>query len=118
MKNYYDILGVKKTDSPEDIKRAYHILAHQYHPDKNNGNEQKFKEINEAYRILSNHASRAEYDRNYAGGSHSSEPINNTRKKEKVDVTERNWFPFVIVCLVGLALIGWATSPGSQDKKC
>ncbi len=60
--NYYDVLGVKKDSSPEEIKRAYRKLAHQYHPDKDKGNESKFKEINEAYQVLSSSEKRQQYD--------------------------------------------------------
>lgn len=63
MKDYYHILGVGKAATDEDIKKAYRKLAHQYHPDKPGGNEQKFKEINEAYQVLSDRAKRAHYDR-------------------------------------------------------
>jgi len=63
MKDYYTILGVTKTATEEDIKRAYRKLAHQYHPDKPGGDEKKFKEINEAYQILSDKSKRAQYDR-------------------------------------------------------
>jgi len=62
-KDYYQILGVPKTASTEDIKKAFHKLAHQYHPDKASGNEAKFKEINEAYQVLSDKNKRAQYDR-------------------------------------------------------
>jgi len=61
MKDYYEILGVKKTASPEEIRKAFYKLAHQYHPDKG-GNEAKFKEINEAYQVLSNKEKRNQYD--------------------------------------------------------
>lgn len=61
-KNYYDILGVSKSASPEEVKRAYRKLAHQYHPDKDKGNEQKFKEVNEAYQVLGNSEKRQQYD--------------------------------------------------------
>ncbi len=61
-KNYYDILGVTKSASQEEIKKAFRNLAHKYHPDKKDGNAEKFKEINEAYTILSNEKKRAEYD--------------------------------------------------------
>ena len=61
-KNYYDILGVQKGASSDDIKKAYRKLAHQYHPDKGNGNAEKFKEVNEAYQILSNTEKRNQYD--------------------------------------------------------
>lgn len=62
MKDYYQILGVSRNASPEEIKRAYYKLAHKYHPDKG-GDEKKFKEINEAYQVLSNKEKRAQYDR-------------------------------------------------------
>ncbi|MFH1423834.1 MAG: molecular chaperone DnaJ [Candidatus Nealsonbacteria bacterium] len=60
-KDFYQILGVEKTASPEDIRKAYHKLAHQHHPDKG-GDESKFKEVNEAYQTLSNKDKRAQYD--------------------------------------------------------
>jgi molecular chaperone DnaJ len=62
-KDYYQILGVPRTSSAEEIKKAYYKLAHQYHPDKKDGNEEKFKEVNEAYQILSDKEKRAQYDR-------------------------------------------------------
>ncbi len=62
-KDYYQILGVPKTASAEEIKKAFHKLAHQYHPDKAGGNEARFKEINEAYQVLSDKDKRAQYDR-------------------------------------------------------
>lgn len=61
-KDYYKILGVDKTASEDDIKKAYRRLAHQHHPDKNGGSDEKFKEINEAYQVLSNKEKRAQYD--------------------------------------------------------
>jgi molecular chaperone DnaJ len=60
--NFYDILGVSKSSSEDEIKRAYRKLAHQYHPDKGSGNEQKFKEVNEAYQVLGNADKRHQYD--------------------------------------------------------
>ena len=62
MKDYYQILGVSRDASPEEIKKAYWKLAHKYHPDKKGGDEKKFKEINEAYQVLSNKQKRAQYD--------------------------------------------------------
>ena len=65
-KDYYEILGVKKTESDEEIKKAYRGLAKKYHPDKNKGNkeaENKFKEISEAYAVLSDREKREQYDR-------------------------------------------------------
>lgn len=63
MADYYQVLGVTKNASSEEIKKAYHKLAHQHHPDKGGGDEKKFKEINEAYQILSDKEKRAQYDR-------------------------------------------------------
>ncbi len=60
--DYYQVLGVPKTASQEEIKKAFHKLAHKYHPDKG-GDEKKFKEINEAYQVLSNTEKRAQYDK-------------------------------------------------------
>lgn len=62
-KDYYKILGVSKDASQEEIKKSFRTLARQYHPDKKNGDEKKFKEINEAYQTLSNKEKRANYDR-------------------------------------------------------
>src|SRR4051812_23127808 len=65
-KDYYDILGVKKTATDEEIKKAYRALAKKHHPDKNKGNkeaENRFKEISEAYAVLSDKEKREQYDR-------------------------------------------------------
>src|SRR3989344_679266 len=62
-KDYYKILGVTKTASEEEIKKAYRRLADQHHPDKAGGDEAKFKEINEAYQVLSDKQKRVNYDR-------------------------------------------------------
>ncbi len=62
-KDYYEILGVPKSAADDEIKRAYRKLAHQYHPDKNKGDDKKFKEINEAYQVLGNREKREQYDR-------------------------------------------------------
>src|SRR3989344_1539350 len=68
MKDYYDILGVSRNASGDDIKRAYRKLAHEHHPDKKGGDEKKFKEINEAYQILGDEQKRQQYDRFGKGG--------------------------------------------------
>jgi molecular chaperone DnaJ len=70
MKNYYEILGVPKGASEDDIKKAFRKLAQKYHPDKKGGDEAKFKEVSEAYAVLSDKKRRAEYDmygKNFAG---------------------------------------------------
>ncbi len=61
-KDYYNILGVSKGASKDEIKTAFRKLAHQYHPDKGGGNEQKFKEVSEAYSILGDDTKRQQYD--------------------------------------------------------
>ena len=71
MKNYYDLLGVPKTANEDDIKKAFRKLAHKYHTDKKGGDEAKFKEVSEAYAVLSDQKKRAEYDtygKTFAGG--------------------------------------------------
>lgn len=61
-KNFYEILGVSKTASADEIKKAFRTLAHKYHPDKDGGDEAKFKEVAEAYGVLSDQNKRAQYD--------------------------------------------------------
>ena len=66
-KDYYEILGVNKGASKDEIKKAFYKLAHKYHPDKKEGNEAKFKQVNEAYQVLSDDAKRSKYDQYGAG---------------------------------------------------
>jgi molecular chaperone DnaJ len=61
-KDYYSVLGVGKSASKDDIKKAFRKLAHKYHPDKTGGDDAKFKEVSEAYAILSDDKKRREYD--------------------------------------------------------
>jgi molecular chaperone DnaJ len=63
MSNYYETLGVSKTASADEIKKAYRKLAHEHHPDKGSkGDAEKFKAVNEAYQVLSNTDKRSQYD--------------------------------------------------------
>ena len=75
-KNYYEILGVSKTASKDEIKRAYRKLAHEHHPDKSGGGDEKrFREANEAYEVLSDDSKRAQYDQfgqTFSGGQSAS----------------------------------------------
>lgn len=66
-KNYYDVLGVNKQASQDDIKKAYRKLSKKYHPDRNGGDDSKFKEINEAYDILGDETKRKQYDNPFGG---------------------------------------------------
>src|SRR3989338_7865462 len=61
-KDYYKILGIDKSASEDEIKKAFRKLAHQYHPDKKGGDEAKFKEVNEAYQVVGNAEKRKQYD--------------------------------------------------------
>jgi molecular chaperone DnaJ len=62
MKDYYKTLGVGKNATKDEIKKAFYKLAHEHHPDKNKGDDKKFKEVNEAYQVLSDEKKRAHYD--------------------------------------------------------
>jgi len=73
-KDYYEILGVNKGASKDEIKKAFHKLAHKHHPDKNKGDDTKFKEVNQAYQTLSDDQKRAQYDRFGADGPQGFNP--------------------------------------------
>ena len=91
MKNYYQSLGVEPEASFEDIKKAYRQYAKKFHPDKQNGDEffeDRFKEIQEAYEVLSSESSRDDYDDSFYSfyarqdGEASKEEADNTLREE------------------------------------
>lgn len=81
-KDYYKTLGIEKGAKDEDIKKAYRKLALKYHPDKNKtpGAEEKFKEVAEAYEVLSDKKKREVYDRYGEEGLKGSECLNQVHK--------------------------------------
>ena len=66
-KNYYDVLGVSKTATQDEIKKVYRELCKKYHPDKHGGDDTKIKEINEAYSVIGDEQKRKEYDAQSSG---------------------------------------------------
>ena len=101
-KDYYDILGVPRDASGEDIKRAYRILAHQFHPDRPDGNEKRFKAVNEAYRILSDSKSRAKYD--HASNENPQERTTNPADEQEIPKKKNNTV-IIVVTIIGLILL-------------
>ncbi len=119
-RDYYEILGVNKEASSEEIKKVYRRLARQYHPDLNPGNkeaEEKFKTIGEAYEILSDPSRRSQYDqfsrywkqKGFAGGKQTPKPKawgdnrpNNGRSNQEVDPSEFPDFESFINQVIGV----------------
>jgi len=87
-RDYYEILGVSKDSSADDIKKAYRKVAMQYHPDRNPGDkaaEEKFKEAAEAYEVLSDADKRSQYDRfGHAGMSNNGRGFSGNPNMEDI----------------------------------
>ena len=102
MKDYYKILGVSRTASDEEIKKAYKKMSMKYHPDRPAGDEEKFKDINKAYEILSDPLKRVQYNQgqqNPTGGNgdyeHPSDASgSNTRFRFNTNGNMPNGFNF------------------------
>ena len=91
--NYYQILGLQRDVSQEEIKKAYRRIAKQYHPDSNPGNreaEKKFKEASEAYEVLSNEEKRKNYDHKLTPEWNKPKPTKTAENK----TTVKQPFPF------------------------
>lgn len=119
-RDYYEILGVDKDASSEEIKKVYRRLARQYHPDLNPGNkeaEEKFKIIGEAYEILSDPSRRSQYDqfsrywkqKGFAGGKQTPKPkgwgdrSNSRSSNQEVDPSEFSDFESFINQVIGVS---------------
>src|SRR3989339_506149 len=131
MNDYYDILGVARNATKDDIKKAYRKLAHKYHPDKTSGDDKKFKELSEAYEILYDDKKRAEYDtygKTFAGGGGRASAGRRTKRGADIAVdlsisfedsifgTERR----VLLSKVSYCFVckGSGAEPNSEMEKC
>ena len=96
MSNYYEILGVSKNATADEIKKAYRTLAFKYHPDRNPGNtaaEEKFKQISAAYDVLGDEAKRRQYDMGgYSADSYSSAGSQSQQYQHQYQYTYSNPF--------------------------
>ncbi len=95
MSNYYEILGVSKNATADEIKKAYRTLAFKYHPDRNQGNaeaEEKFKQISAAYDVLGDEAKRRQYDMGYSTDSYSSAGQSQQQYQRQYQYTYSNPF--------------------------
>lgn len=93
-KNYYKVLNVDKNSDDKDIKKSYRKLAIENHPDKNNGDDKKFKEINEAYLTLSDKTTKQNYDNQSPHGKNYN-PMNNIHNGFNFNFGGTNPFDFI-----------------------
>jgi curved DNA-binding protein len=105
IRNYYELLGITRDASPDEIKQAFRRLARKYHPDLNPGDkaaEDKFKDISEAYEILSDNSRRSQYDR-FTGfwRRNRNKPANNTPRERATDEDFNDDFNTFIDRLLG-----------------
>lgn len=123
-KDYYVILGLDKTATADDIKKAYRKLARKYHPDMNPGNKQaeaRFKEVNEAYEVLSDLDKRRKYDQfgqywNQAGSTGWPGGAGSNGDVSGFDFTQFDSFDDFINALLGRAA-GGGTRPGTGGSR-
>jgi len=96
-KDYYNILQIKSDAKPEEIKAAYRVLAKEFHPDLHSNNplaklaDEKFKEINEAYEVLSNESKRKEYDKVQLQNQNFNNFTKSTSKTEQTETKNNNY---------------------------
>lgn len=107
-RDYYDVLGVSKGATPDEIKQAYRKLAMKYHPDLNKENpkdaEEKFKEVSEAYEVLADQEKRARYDR------YGHEGVESTFRTGGFDWGDFTHYSAVHKCIVRDAIDPWRES--------
>jgi curved DNA-binding protein len=123
-RNYYDILGVAKDATVEEIKKSFRRLARQFHPDLNPNNkqaEEKFKDINEAYEVLSDPGKRAQYDQlgRYwkQRGFQAASPSRNGRDRaDDMDFSEFRTFDEFVDTVLNRRSGGAATSTGDTFR--
>lgn len=97
MSDYYQILGVSKTSSIEDIKKAYRKLAMKYHPDRNSDNpeaENMFREITKAYAVLGDEDNRKIYDQEVSKSKSTSSASNNRTNNKNNNIYKKQGFNF------------------------
>ena len=89
MKNYYQILGLERSASKDEVKKAFRLYASKYHPDKQSGDkffEERFKELYEAYEVLSDDNKRRNYDFSFSTNSNSDNRTNYDKNKENEQI--------------------------------